>query len=140
MSVDQTIDQHKANIAPTAYIWAMENLHHKYDNFFDMLLGETDDRCIIPSYLAVQLSKRDTEEGESDLAFFLARAITYETLYDTYVEETRKVLGHLFPTSDYIQRVFGVYDEIILLSPADRTDTEILETIIGDLPYGDAFI
>lgn len=135
------LNEHKKNIQVAAYNWAMEDLHQvgAYDSFFDMLLGETDDRWIIPSFLVVKLSNMVfRKDGMFSLALFLSFAIKYNALYEYYVAETRKLLQEFLPDDEQIAELFGIYDKILALPESDRTE-DAIKDIVDDNEYDELF-
>lgn len=128
------LEKHKENIKNATYHWAMEDMHQtsSYNSFFDMLIGETDDRWIIPSYLVVKLSDDSTRNDSIfELASFLSQAIEYDGLYDTYVAETQSLLLDFCPDNPGIVRLFAAYNGLMAL-PKNERNEEALRKIVGD--------
>lgn len=127
------LEKHKENIKAAAYHWAMEDMHQtSYDSFFDMLIGETDDRWIIPSYFAVKLSCDSTRDDTIyDLKHFLSHAIKYDTLYDALAEEARTLILDFCPDNPGIVRLFAAYNGLMAL-PKNERNEEALRKIVGD--------
>lgn len=110
------LEDSKEIVRMIAYNWAMNDVHQEtnYGRFFDMLLGETDDRWVLPHYFTIKLGEtRWYEDAFSDLAIFLNQAIQYDVLYEHYVKETRESLKKFYPEDVKINRLFFLYDEFV---------------------------
>lgn len=88
-----------------ALVWAMEGLHDRYDNFLDMLLGETDDRWLLPTYFTVKF-EQNFEDGMGELAILLNHALEHDVLYEHYVEVTRTALDHYYLCNDDVREKY----------------------------------
>jgi len=126
--MEARIKECKKRLKDAAYNWAMEDLHQNgaYNFFFDMLIGETDDRWLISSYLAVKFSQEDTRtDAIGSLGYFMRSALEYEELYQDYLEETRILLADLFPEDDKIKQAFELHDRIKALPENKRKLVEL---------------
>lgn len=142
MSRDQIIEKHTQNVKSASFHWAIEDLHQKsYDRFLDMLIGETDDRWVIPSYFVMKMEKEHLRQDVAfDLSVFLSTALQYEELYEEYAKETRDVLGELFPDAENVKEVFNLYEAISGLDDEERTEDRIREIIDNhDGDYAECF-
>jgi hypothetical protein len=139
MSNPRSYAEHREIVCKAALVWTLEHLHGTYDSFLEMLLTETEDRHVLPSFFVLTLTgKTHDEETLSELCIFLHRALEHDVLFKHYVKETRMELKNYCPGSNDIHEVFEIYDALGELDAGQRTEEKIAE-ITKDSVHGGWF-
>jgi len=87
-------------VKEASYVYVMENMDNYYDNFAEMLYGETEDRWILQHYLALKLNVSDNKKKESamwELGWFLDKAIDCQELFAEHAKDAGKFLKYIYP-------------------------------------------
>lgn len=123
-----------------ALVWVMEDMCDHYDNFTEMLYGETDDRWILQHYLALKLNvtcdkKRDSAMWE--LGWFLERALDNQELFSYHAENCGKFLKYIYPEDKVIAELFTIYEKVAAVDKNLSSDEkrEIIESLVRDNKY-----
>jgi len=127
-------------VKEASYVYVMENMDNCYDNFAEMLYGETEDRWILQHYLALKLNVSDDKKKESamfELTWFLSRAIDCQELFDEYAKDAREFLKHIYPEDKEIAELFEIYEKIVSINERSDVDDqrEMIEPIVRNNKY-----